>query len=658
MQATPQKISSLWMGRDKENTSDRFVMDSGGSEWQGWLLITVGIILVSISVLGALNQLINFRKIPLYVTVSVYIGWFCCFGILLLLPLDVIMSLYTSCSKANGQQGSCTRPWVLLEDHELLILWRIVYWTAYILCWTAYPFLQAYVYTGDFRWVDKIKSALRAQLRYWLILLCVLTPFVIYLFAVQRIGGRQLIAAAMAAANVWGLFLFICFLGNGMVELPRSLWQKSNRSFRMKKLHFDLVAQKKSALVAARNRLDELIGEIKYYDHHVTANNNFHVRPQLEVVIQQCPKVEKELYVRMQERASSRLGREYYHLEHLVTLHQDLKLARDEVLRTKSIFDITLKRIFELEDITKSRGNSNMIIRWSFEKRRRILRRLHTNLRHLLEKAEYVWIVYLQPVAYKLFAFFCVVCSAVLLWTEVFFTVPKPDLSVFSLLISDHGRPYLFQWLFTAAPVAYIVYCTYWSLFRIQLFNYVRLLPDRHTDANSILWVTMYLCRMTAPIAYNYLLASRVDNTSYYLLMGKNVLFENYERFFPLVLIVVILINMFNLRTVFIHKFCFKSLHRYAFHEQISDDYIMQGMDIAAHEREIWERKRLEGSLTLSPMARTEDEEIRISIQDRDTPTTGILREPLRFPDFGKIFGTNREKKKYQLLSDDDDDRL
>lgn len=66
-------------------------MDSGGSEWQGWLLITVGIILVSISVLGALNQLINFRKIPLYVTVSVYIGWFCCFGILLLLPLDVIM---------------------------------------------------------------------------------------------------------------------------------------------------------------------------------------------------------------------------------------------------------------------------------------------------------------------------------------------------------------------------------------------------------------------------------------------------------------------------------------------------------------------------------------------------------------------------------------
>lgn len=98
------------------------------------------------------------------------------------------------------------------------------------------------------------------------------------------------------------------------------------------------------------------------------------------------------------------------------------------------------------------------IIRWSFEKRRRILRRLHTNLRHLLEKVEYVWIVYLQPVAYKLFAFFCVVCSAVLLWTEVrfsrnircrheqvFFTVPKPDLSVFSLLISDHGRPYLFQ---------------------------------------------------------------------------------------------------------------------------------------------------------------------------------------------------------------------
>jgi len=36
------------------------------------------------SVTLTLKQLINFKKIPYYVTILVWIGWACCFGIILL----------------------------------------------------------------------------------------------------------------------------------------------------------------------------------------------------------------------------------------------------------------------------------------------------------------------------------------------------------------------------------------------------------------------------------------------------------------------------------------------------------------------------------------------------------------------------------------------
>jgi len=617
----------------------------------GVALIILGVLIVITSVTLTLKQLINFKKIPYYVTILVWIGWACCFGIILLLPIDVIMSLYTNCENMEASQGSCVRPWVVLRQEQILPIWRMVYWTAY-------PFMQAYVYAGDYKMIERVKTALYKNLRYWAILLAVVTPFVVYLFIVRGIGKPELIAGAMEAANAWGLILFICFLGYGMVEIPRSLWRKSNRHFRQKRLQFDIVGQK-ADVDASRRHLESIVGEVKYYDHQITSSNA--IRPFLDLVISRCP---KEIYQKCQEVSSVRLGREGYSSAGLAELHTELKKARDEVVRSRSIFEITIRRLFRLEDVEKSKHSNQRAIRWSFQSnaKGRFIRMCGPSMMSIYNRIEWVYRVYLQNALFKLLAIICVCLSAALLWTEVFFTVPKPDLSIFSILLEVPNRPYALQWAITVAPISYIVFCSYWSLLRIKIFKIYRILPNQHTDANSILWVTMYLCRMTAPIAYNYLLASRVENTAYYQLMGRNLFFENYEKFFPILLVVVVIFYAFNMYTWCVHKLCFKSFHHYAFHEQVSDEIIAKGREIMDQEREIRERRFYGKSNDLEAGVLTpgllEEDQIRISMhEDDDVVTTGILREPLRFPDFKQIFLPKNHKKfkdeKEELLRDD-----
>lgn len=72
-------------------------------------------------------------------------------------------------------------------------------------------------------------------------------------------------------------------------------------------------------------------------------------------------------------------------------------------------------------------------------------------------------------------------------------------------------------------PVAYIASCAYWSLFKLKLFTFYRLIPHQLTDPSSILFSGAYLCRLAAPLAYNFLLMGRIDSSAFYKVNHENL---------------------------------------------------------------------------------------------------------------------------------------
>ena len=44
--------------------------------------------------------------------------------------------------------------------------------------------------------------------------------------------------------------------------------------------------------------------------------------------------------------------------------------------------------------------------------------------------------------------------------------------------------------------LTYMCLCVYTSLFKVRFFNLYLLIPNHHTDENSLLWFTGYLCKM------------------------------------------------------------------------------------------------------------------------------------------------------------------
>jgi hypothetical protein len=53
--------------------------------------------------------------------------------------------------------------------------------------------------------------------------------------------------------------------------------------------------------------------------------------------------------------------------------------------------------------------------------------------------------------------------------------------------------------------IAYLCLCAYYTIFRIRIFNYFYLSLYHLTDENSLIFAATFLCRLTAPLSYNFL---------------------------------------------------------------------------------------------------------------------------------------------------------
>eukprot|EP01133_Synstelium_polycarpum_P015434 gene15434-18303_t len=145
-------------------------------------------------------------------------------------------------------------------------------------------------------------------------------------------------------------------------------------------------------------------------------------------------------------------------------------------------------------------------------------------------------------------------------------------------------------------PLGYEALTTYSTLFKVRIFNYYRLISHQHSDSNSILFSAAYLCRLAAPLCYNFItfvfkdVNTNVTDSTFLSVMGNVDLMPFLGRYFyiyfPMIILIVSLTTLFNVYSKIMG--CL-NITRFQFASDFTHDNIIEGRALLENEK----RRRL-----------------------------------------------------------------
>jgi hypothetical protein len=545
-----------------------------------WLSFALEFIAVIIIVIYILNRFISWRSLPIFVYLSVLIGYLFSILMIFALPIDVAVAEYDACQDGRNETTACDKPFNYLTEEVFYVIWTVMYWTVFVLTWALYPILQAYVVSGEFTFWDKFKAALRANLIYYLVVGVIGIAMLLWLYLSTPKEERdfnQTINLTKALGNAWGLFLIVSFLGFGLVHIPRYLWRISSVSLRYKYLSFELVNLNKD-MHAAHKELDRVLKLIKKTSDKVRPEDPY--RQFVDKIVAQCPPEYQEL--------TSGDGSVKTNYDDLVALNATLKSAVHNYRCALCIYEETLKTTFGYEDVLRMKDQrAKYKIRWSFREER-----TH-KLASTVNFVEWLWWGYVSKWAFRALAILLALFSMAIVWSELVFFIKSQDLSIPSLIIHAPGVNSFGLQVLIFVPLTYMGICTYTSLFSLKLFNYYKLLPHQQTDAYSIIFSASYISRLSASLALNFLHLINYtkdnadDSTSAFVqAMGDiNVLpiAKYFNLYFPIFIAVFVIATIFNLWGKILA--CFR-IKQFEYDEDEEDEQAESGKGLLVQERE------------------------------------------------------------------------
>ncbi|AYV78632.1 MAG: LMBR1-domain-containing protein [Edafosvirus sp.] len=149
------------------------------------------------------------------------IGFFFCSSTLCLLPLDIL-------NYADSKE-------------TLLILWKIIYWMSQILNWIILPISMDYYKSGYFTSKEKLKSAIKMNIKFYVIILIIAVITIVSLAITKKLTESTLLNFVVILSQSFGLIITVIFLGYGIVAYPRSIYKRMDNDKIIKYHKFKLL---------------------------------------------------------------------------------------------------------------------------------------------------------------------------------------------------------------------------------------------------------------------------------------------------------------------------------------------------------------------------------------------------------------------------------
>ncbi|XP_071952878.1 G-protein coupled receptor-associated protein LMBRD2B-like [Antedon mediterranea] len=610
--------------------------------------------IICIFVLSAylLHKYGNWRKQHPLVTIITFISWYFSLIIIFLIPLDVSATFYQQCKAdhdstknspsmpvederttttsaaaiistmvtnnsddydANATHRrsvrdavNCQEPWSYVPD-ILPIIWKIVYWTTFLLTWAVIPLLKSYANAGDFTVRGKLKSAFIENLIWYGSYLVIFGALLIYVIVSPKlnIDAAQLQVIGITASNTWGLLLLVLLLGYGLVEVPRKYWAESSKSYLLNHTYFQ-VAKLSTEKSEADEELEDILEDIRKASDVIRYNHP--LRKHVNTIIEKCPdafqdSLSKHLddFQEYDDRRAIQMPSE----KDLVKLHQKVIAAILSQRRTETQWNLMVEKACKLEDIQQNEICASREFHHSLQPQ-------YTGwATHICTpKVEWYWKIVVEPVCLKVLAVVLVIFSFMVIWSEVTFFSKDPVLSLFAVFINiaKQNYHYIYIELACCIIITYLCVCSYYTVFKIRIFNFYYLAPHHQTDENSLLFCGMMLCRLTPPLCLNFLGLIHLDGhvtgennmieTSYTSIMGRHLdvlpLLENgFYIYYPITILLLCIATFFNLGGRCLSCLGFQ---QFVGEGDMTTDYVSEGRELIKRERRK-QRRSLDGEL-------------------------------------------------------------
>ncbi|XP_022687588.1 LMBR1 domain-containing protein 2 homolog isoform X2 [Varroa jacobsoni] len=482
----------------------------------------------------------------------------------------------------------CPKPWSRVPDDAFPVLWRIVYWSSQLLTWIILPLMQSYSTAGDFTTSGKLRTALYENAIYYGTYLCIFVVLLVYLI-INGIGldGGKLKVLLITASNTWGLFLLVLLLGSGLVDVPRTMWNLSRKGYTLRYLYFK-AAKLSMEKCETEERLDDAIEELRQVNNCITMGSP--LRRYVDVIISRIPRAKWEDTRRNRTTASGASVSE----KSLVRLHKQVIKAMQGVNRTQVQWDQLLADILYWEDISKNEANVERRFKSSLDYRPRG----QLTKMFCTPTVEWYWRCLLRAVLLRALAVIFAGFTILIMFSEVTFFIRKPLISVVGIIHSSLETSFSYFGLevFSATTLGYLCLCTYYTLFKIRIFNLYYLVPHQQTSEYSLIFSGMMLCRLTPPLCLNFLGMTHLDQhisrepdrveTAYTKIMGHmdviSIVSDGFNVYFPMLICVLGVATYLKWGSKIVHALGFE---QFLADDDLTIDLVDEGRDLVKREK-------------------------------------------------------------------------
>lgn len=305
--------------------------------------------------------------------------------------------------------------------------------------------MQSYSMSGDFTTMNKLKSALRANLIYYSSIGAIFLVLLIYVILRTGLVFSHLKVIAISSSNTWGLFLLVVLLGYGLVELPRFLINRS-RHFQSLNRQYFKVGKLNAEKCEAEEKLDDVLEEVHQVHSAIESNEHSPIRIYLNKILDKCPPdwKRRSSAFRRQAAASNSVYEPDlskapdYDLEALIRLHKRVIKAVHYHRQIICRWNHLIEEVIELEDIARNyldnQGSlSPRLFKSTLPKQRSSWRTVYT------PKVEWYWKCILRVWIFRFIGLVAAVLSAAVVWSEVTFPFASfaPHLSIFAYFVDS-----------------------------------------------------------------------------------------------------------------------------------------------------------------------------------------------------------------------------
>ena len=499
--------------------------------------------------------------------------WFCDFYLVINLPYDICI---TNKQKRNAKLTEAEQK----TGRIIKINYKIAYWIMFFLAWVIIPLLKSYESSGEFTKWEKIKYAIKSNLiLYGVVSFICLILFIWAYFKLKKETISFFFKNIYNFNYIFGLSIMLLLLSYSLVKLPKFIYENinyqktiqyyeynaKNINDKLSVVKMDLVDHGRQLLATIEDTkiMQEMTDDKILVGSKAISNDNksiAHYQNYMKEKFDYLYKNSKLFNIELKSNSFGSKQEPIKDKKKLVQLINKIMKEEWDDLRLQCQMQIiyskwsTLKSIIILGRRNKILSSSNYSKIGKDKSEKIIIDKLDESFILLNNISTFkVWyyhkirriLIFILTIIFFLF-------GGIIFISEISISLPW-NLSFFSLMISSVTNVLILH-LVLFIQIIYLLGMSMYTLFRLKISGYYGMYPNNQTDSVSLLYFSDNINRIIFPLCLNVIMMANKGNDKFKTILEsifginmQNKVFVIYNNYSPLILILCVLINGFNI---------------------------------------------------------------------------------------------------------------